>query len=60
MLFKQKNITMEPMLSNLHNLLVAVTEAAKLFLARSVPAVEFEWATVGVERKRVDLYSKGG
>lgn len=40
--------------------LIAIAEAPKLLLAGTVPHVEDDGATVGVERERVHLHAHGG
>jgi hypothetical protein len=38
---------------------VAIAQTAKFLLPGRVPYIESDWSPVGVEKKRVDLHTKG-
>lgn len=40
--------------------IVAISEAAKLFLARRVPNIEFNWTPIGIEEQRMNLDTERG
>mmetsp|Transcript_15745 Transcript_15745/g.43500 ORF Transcript_15745/g.43500 Transcript_15745/m.43500 type:complete len:226 (-) Transcript_15745:180-857(-) len=39
---------------------VSVSQSSEFLLSGSVPDIEFDWSTVGVEGERVDLHTEGG